>query len=692
MKYGDLRWVLNSPAPGVTCGVPTGYSDDMTQQYLRRAFGPPFYSFLIGSAALLMVAACVPAEPKPDSTDAGEPAVLDGGEPDAVASPGELPLADGVRGVSETLEEGAAVSVGEDLHGRMQPGPRAMTAEGPYAVVSRDPIASRIGFEVLERGGNAADAAAAIAFAISVSEPHFSHALGGGTWALYYEAESEQVYAVDGVGPAGQNIDIEFFRDPQKNTGYGVHRTIVPGAWDGWMLWLDRFGTEELDSLLQPVIDLAEQGVPASRSMRGFIVQEQARIASMPHTAEVFLPEGRPPALGSLIYQPNLGGTLRELRDAYRSARDGSSEDVQSARIAGLQAARDYYYRGPIAERLTAFLQSKGGFLVPEDFAAFEAELREPISTEYRGVTVYQAPPNSQGISMLMALNILEGYDLSSLGPDSGEAVHYIIEATKLGKIDVYHYVGDPSFVDVPVETLLSEEHARAQRERIDPLHALEWPAEGGIAVAADSNTTSFVVYDSWGNAASVTTSTGAQFLVGGETGIMLNQRMANMEIAAANPNMIAPGKKVRHTVNAYLATRDGRPYIFGANTGYDTQPQGKIQQFVNVVDFGMTPQEAVARRRYITHAFPASTYPHLATNELYLERGFPPELEKDLVARGHTVGTSGIIGNANMIMVDHDTAQLQLGADPRGENLGLLGWPAGALDGVPREEGHTNE
>ncbi len=667
----------------------------MTQQYTGRASGPPFYRFLVCICALFVLVACSPAGPEGEPDEAAEVGYA---EPDAVASAVEPPLADGVRGVSEALDEGIAASVGQDLHERLPAATRSMPDDGPYAVVSRDPIASRVGFEVLERGGTAADAAAAVAFAISVSEPHFSHALGGGTWALYYEAESEQVYALDGVGPAGRSIDIEFFRDPQRNTAYGVHRTIVPGAWDGWMLWLERFGTAELDGLLQPAIDLAENGVPASRSMRGFIVQEQSRISSMPHTAAVFLPDGRPPVLGRSIYQPNLAQTMRELRDAYRGAREeamGSAQDAQparTARSAGLQAARDYFYRGPIAERLSSFIQSKGGFLVPEDFADFEAELREPISTEYRGITVYQAPPNSQGISMLMALNILEGFDLAGLGPDSPEALHYIIEATKLGKIDVYHYVGDPNFVDVPVETLLSDEYAQAQRERIDPLQALEWPAEGGIAVASDSNTTSFVVYDRWGNAASVTTSTGAQFLVGGETGILLNQRMANMEIAAGNPNMIVPGKKVRHTVNAYLAMRDGLPYIFGANTGYDTQPQGKIQQFVNIVDFGMTPQEAVARRRYITHAFPASTYPHLATNYLYLERGFPAELEKNLVARGHSIGRSGIIGNANVIMVDHDTGQLQLGADPRGENLGLLGWPSGALAGVSHEEDRTNE
>ncbi len=542
-------------------------------------------------------------------------------------------------------------------------------APGQYAVATRDPLATAVGERFLADGANAADVAFAIAAAISVSEPHFSHFLGGETWALYYEQESDSVFALDGVGPAGSLVDLEFFRDPELNTDYGPHRVIVPGAWDGWMVWLERFGERELDELMEPALEMAEDGVPVTRSMRGFLLQERDNIRTARHTREVFLDdEGQVPQLGDTLRQEDLARTMRGLRDAYRS---GAERDGRSS---GLQAARDRFYRGPIAEQLVEFLEQDNGFLTREDFAQFEAEIRDPIKTDYHDLTVYQAPPNSQGISMLIALNILEGFDFSALKPQDPKAIHRIVEATKLGKIDVYHYVGDPDRVFVPVSTLLSPEYADAQRNRIRDDAVLEWPAGGGIEVMRETNTTTYAVRDRYGNAAAVTTSTGAQFFVGGETGILLNQRMANMEITPGNPNLIEPGKKVRHTVNPYMVMRNGQPYFWGGNTGYDTQPQGQIQQFMHIVEFGMSPQEAVAQPRYITHAFPASTIPYEASNELFLERGFPVSVRRELEERGHKLGRSAIIGNANIIMADPETNLLRYGADPRGENTGALG------------------
>ncbi len=551
----------------------------------------------------------------------------------------------------------------------VEAGPNAVVAEGDYAIATRDVLATEVGEQFLAEGANAADAAFAVAAAISVSEPQFSHFLGGETWALYYDSAADEVFALDGVGPAGSEVDLEFFRDPELNTDYGAHRVIVPGTWDGWMLWLKEFGERDLDELMQPAIDLAERGVPVTRSMRGFLIQERENIRTAPDTEAVFFTEdGEVPSEGDTLLQSDLAATMRELRDAYLS------EAEHSDRLAGLQAARDYYYRGPIAERLVEFLGSNGGFVTLDDFAEFEAEMRSPIQTEYRNLTVYQSPPNSQGISMLIALNILEGFDFSGLGPQDAESIHRIVEATKLGKIDVYHYVGDPDRVFIPVSTLLSDDYAEAQRARIRDDEVIEWPADGGIGVMRERNTTTYALRDRYGNAAAVTTSTGAQFFVGGETGILLNQRMANMEIAPGNPNLIEPGKKVRHTVNPYMVMKNGRPYFWGGNTGYDTQPQGQIQQFMQIVEFGMTPQEAVAHPRFITHAFPASTYPYDASNELFLERGFPGSTARELEERGHRIGRAAIIGNANIIMADPETNELRYGADPRGENRGVIG------------------
>ena len=546
---------------------------------------------------------------------------------------------------------------------------------GSYSIATRDPLATTIGEAVLRSGGTAADAAFATGVAISVTEPHFSHALGGGTWALYYNAERDEVRALDGVGTTGSNVELDFFRDPQRNTPLGPHRVIVPGAWDAWMIMLRDEGSMHLDELIEPAIRLAAEGVPASRSMVGFILQERTKIQAHPATAEIFLPDGEPPQIGEVITQSNLAETLQQLADAYRTAHDQNSGSAEDRRRAGIQAARDYYYRGPVAGALSGYLLDNGGFVTTEDFAAFSAEWLNPIYTQYRDTLVYASPPNSQGASMLMALNILEGLDLSG-GPNDPLTIHRIVEATKIGKIDTWHYVAEPASMPIHVDELLSKGYAAHRAQQIQDTTAITWPQEGGINLSEDNNTTMFAVVDAQGNATAVTTSTGAQFLVGGDTGILLNQRMAIMELTESNPNSIAPNKKPRHTVNPYMAFRDGRFLIAGGNTGFDTQPQGQIQQFLNMIEFGMSPQEAVSQRRFITHAFPASHHPHAATNELFLEAGTPSSIAEGLQDRGHTIGRSGIIGNANLIFWNPVTHQLEYGADPRGENTGVVGAP----------------
>lgn len=548
----------------------------------------------------------------------------------------------------------------------------AIEPASEYAAATRDPIATEVARDVLAAGGNAADAAFAVGAAISVSEPHFSHALGGGTWALYYNAADNAVRALDGVGRSGSLVDPGFFRDPARNTPFGTHRVVVPGAWDAWMLLLRDEGSMDLDSLLEPAIAMAAGGVPASRSMVGFILQEESRIRQFPHSAAIFLPDGTPPQVGEPIIQENLAATLRELAHAYREAYERSSEvSREQRRRAGIQAAREYYYRGPIARDLSRFILSTGGFVQERDFARFAAAWREPLHTSYKDTVVYSPPPNSQGISMLLALNILEHLELS---PDAEDPlnIHRIIEATKLAKIDTWHYVADPLSMPVSARELLDKGYAARQAQRIQDDAVITWPREGGLHLSEQNNTTTFSVVDADGNAAAVTTSTGAQFLVGGDTGILLNQRMAVMEITRENPNSIAPDKKPRHTVKPYMAFRNGRFLIAGGNTGFDTQPQGQIQQFINLIEFGMSPQEAVSQRRYITHAFPASHHPHAASNELFLEPGTPARIREDLQRRGHDVGRSGIIGNAVMLYRNPATGTLEFGADPRGENSGF--------------------
>jgi gamma-glutamyltranspeptidase/glutathione hydrolase len=533
------------------------------------------------------------------------------------------------------------------------------------AVAARDPVAARVAFRVLQAGGNAADAAFALGAAISVREPWFSHALGGGTWALYRDGATGAVTAVDGAGTIGSDANAQFFRDPDNLREHGMEWAIVPGAWDAWLVWLEEFGTMELDELLAPAVDLAENGVSASRTMVGWITQQRESIASRPATAAIFLQDGEVPSAGDTIYQKDLARTLKMIVAAYRRARS-------EGRSAALEAAREVYYQGPIGEAIVAHARINRGSLTLEDFRSYRAELREPLENDFYDWKLYNPPPNSQGIVMPLALNIVEAYDLRGNRWNDPETIHVVAEAMNLAHIDKHRYVGDPDHVEIPLETLLSNEYARAQAGRIEPGSAVTWPAPGGVE-ANEGFTTTFSVLDAEGNGAAITTSIGAQFVVAGETGILMNQRLQNVFYDDPdNPNFLVPGRRVRHTVNPYIAELPGETLVLGGNTGYDTQPQGQIQQFLNIALFDANAQEAVSRPRYIAHSFPDITYPHEVRNELALEQGFSNRVVSAIRERGHRVSRGAIFGNANVIIRNLTTGEIEAGADPRGENLAI--------------------
>lgn len=525
------------------------------------------------------------------------------------------------------------------------------------AVVSTQALATDAGVAMLRRGGTAADAAVAVAAALSVVEPWFSSALGGEVWALYYDAANGVVTSLDGVGPIGSKATLEAYA-PIAGVP-GMHQAIMPGAWDGWMRWLDTYGRLGLDEVLEPAIGLAIDGFAISPEM-GYWLQVQAdRIFSNPYTASVYAPDGYVPGVGQIQQQIAMGSTYRALADAFAGGSDRKS---------GIEAARDYFYRGPIAESIVAFSDEWGGYLTLDDFAGFSAEIVEPIAIDWNeSVRIYQNPPNSQGIAMLMALNILKGFDFGGLDPDDPDAIHLQVEAIKLAYADRYFHVGDPARIDVPVEMLLSEEHAADQRDRIDFGSAMRWPIESTIARTGVTNTTTFHVVDGEGNCAAVTTSLGGQFYVAGDTGIVINERMRFLSLEPENANVVTPGYKVRHTSCPYLALRNGRPYLLGGNSGVDTQPQGQTQQVINAVEFGLTAQEAIDRPRFVSTAFPASTYPHATGNRLQMEAGFPDGTIQNLLARGHDIVVGeGIFGYANMIHVRSDGLSARAGAEPR--------------------------
>lgn len=552
----------------------------------------------------------------------------------------------------------------------------AQPAEGGrYAVTSQHELATEAGIEILEAGGTAADAAIAVAGALSVVDPYFSSVLGGGTWALYYDADTGEITSLDGVGPVGSDVDAEDYAS--KAGEGGMHQSIVPGAWDGWMLWLREYGNLELGEVLEPTLRYAEEGIEVTETMESRFSIRGDQIRDREDTGEVYLQDdGEIPEAGDTIYQRDMAETFRDLIGAYEDERDAGRDEA-------IQAVRDHFYRGRYAEEIVEFAQERGGYLTLPDFHDFEAEIVEPISIDYKGTQVYQNPPNSQGITQLLSLNILKDYDFSQYELDGADAVHLQVESFKLAFADRYHHIGDPDFVEIPIEELLSDEYADSQRQRIDMDSVLEWPLESGLAAErlstiaqahrGSGNTTTYHIVDADGNAAAVTTSLGYQLYVVGDTGIHINNRMRMFSVNEEEPNFMEPGKKVRHTSNPYMALRDGRPYILGGNTGNDMQPQGQVQQFIAVEEFGATAQEAVARARFESRGFPGGTPPYEANNDLRFEDDFDQDVIDELEARGHTIGEGVLAGGAAMLVLDPETDEIDAGADPRGDGTAIV-------------------
>jgi gamma-glutamyltranspeptidase / glutathione hydrolase len=539
--------------------------------------------------------------------------------------------------------------------------PSGITPPRQIAVVSAHATATEAGMEILRAGGTAADAAVAVAATLSVVEPWFSSALGGGSWGLYYQASSGRVTSLDAVGPTGS---LATPADFAARAGLaGMHQANVPGAWDGWMLWLREYGSLPLGEVLAPAIRAAREGSMVSGPMSVWLQRLAPFIAAHPDTAAIYHPSGVPLRQADTFYQHALADTF----DALIAAHDAA---LPNGRAAALQAARDHYYRGPIAAAIVAFSEAaeQPGYLTLSDFATFEAAIVDPIDIPFGdGDRVYQNPPNSQGIAMLQALRILDGSGLAGEPAGSAGSVHLQVEALKLALSDRNAYVGDPAVVNVPVAELLSAERAALHRARIRSAPPLAWPfaveplAAGPAflpsavpGVEPDPNltgTTTFQIVDAQGNAASVTTSLGAQFYVIGDTGIHINNRMRFVAIADGDPNQLAGGKKVRHTSNPYMVLRGGRPYLLGGQTGADLQVQGQLQQVVNVLVYGMTPAAALAAPRFTTTGFPATTYPYAATNRLQLEVGWSAEAQVALQARGHSLEPASSFGVGHLLL-----------------------------------------
>ncbi|WP_372522677.1 gamma-glutamyltransferase [Sulfuricaulis sp.] len=508
-------------------------------------------------------------------------------------------------------------------------------------IAASQPMATQAGLAVLQAGGNAMDAAIAASAVLCVTEPQAT-GIGGDCFLLYHEAKSGKLHGLNGSGRAPARATLEEFerRGLMQVPEFGILSVIVPGAVDAWQTALERFGTRSLEELLQPAIAFAADGYAVTPVVSKAWKNNATVLAPHAESRRDFLVDGRAPAAGAVHRQPRLAQSLR--------------------RIA--QGGRDAFYRGPIAEEIVRFSHAHHGLLEIEDFAAYRSEWVDPICTDYRGVRVYEIPPNGQGITALMTLNILEQADLRGMSHLSADHVHLVIEAFKLAVAERDEYVADPAFNELPVEEMLSKEFAARQYARIDPQRAARYPIQPAARVHRD--TVYLCVVDRDRNAVSFINSLYYPFgsgMVAGDTGIMLQNRGAGFVLERDHFNCIAPRKRPLHTIIPAMAYRGDDILSFGVMGG-EYQPMGHVTVLTNWLDFGMDLQEAIDAPRF-----------QPSGGVVALERPIPQDVLKALQQRGHAVGRSELsMGGAQAIFIDARNGVLQAGSDPRKDGCAL--------------------
>jgi len=520
---------------------------------------------------------------------------------------------------------------------------------------------------ILEKGGNAFDAAAALAAATSVNNPTMNDLFGGDAFIIVYSARDNKVIVYNGTGWAPQAATIDYFIDQGGIPDRGILTVSVPGSFSGWMMMLQDYGTLPLKDILAPAIHLAENGFRADDRITVFgprFLNEAG--------LKVFAPGGTPLQAGEVVYNKGKADMLRRLS------------------VLSYEEAEDYFYRGPLAKKIVEYSDSVGGILTVEDFAKFRAERQEGLSTNYRGIDVYVCPPNSQGMALLKTLNILEGYDLKAMGHNSAEYIDILVQALNLALQDRNDFMGDPRFVDIPYG-MISKEYARHRRENdMHPGRAMpDTIVRGNPADFADAyraerggDTTFFAVADTEGNLVAVTTSIcdifGSGLMVPG-LGIMLNNRMTFFYLEEEHPNHVVPGKRTMQTITPSIALRDGKPYMAFGTPGGDLQEQSKLQGFLNMVEFGMSPQEAVEAPRFQS-MHPGGFLSIFRTGNfraVRVERRVPEEARNALEEMGYTILSPFdflSIGNVSIIKIDQETGWKEGAADPRSWNT-AVGW-----------------
>lgn len=560
-------------------------------------------------------------------------------------------------------------------------------------VAGGHPLSVEAGLRILQNGGNAVDAGVATTLAASVIE--FSHFSFGGEVPILIKLKGQKVAVIEGMGQAPLKATREFFVHRAENENIkgglipatGPLSATVPAVFDACVTALDQFGTKTLADVMQPAIELAD-GFPLDELRVQYIKSRAPVFSQWPDAKRIFLPGGLVPKAGDIFVQADLARTMRELVRAERLG----SKSVRNGRHAGLMAARDYFYRGPIAKRIGDYMQANGGLIAAEDFARFQAKVGEPVETDYKGYQVYKAGFWTQGPAFVETLNLLEGFDLKKMGHNSPAYIHTCVEALKLALADRDRYYGDPNFVKVPAQELLSKQYATLRRPLIvlaraslaqqpgDPqnmkaLLAGVQPLARRASTVPDSeratDTTCVNVIDKDGNMFSATPS-GAWLpaVVAGNTGVLMGQRLQSSLTDPNSPNVVAPGKRPRITLTPTIVLKNGAPFMVLSTPGGDNQDQALLQVFLNIVEFDMNPQEAVEAPRFDTQHYVSSFDDHeFLPGSLNLEARISIKTVQELNEKGHKVRMQsewGTLSAPTVILYDPKNGVASAGADPR--------------------------
>lgn len=546
-------------------------------------------------------------------------------------------------------------------------GPR--TARPPvYAsrgmIAAPHTLASSSGLDALRRGGSAVDAAIAANAVLCVAYPHMA-GLGGDSFWLIAGGDAEGVEAIEASGPAAGAATTEYYAERGHTEAIPMRGPLaaltVPGAVDGWRLAHERHGKLPWASLFADAIVLAREGVGVSSSLADWIAADETILRGDETMTATYLPEGRPQREGALLRQAELADSFAAL------AADG---------------ARAAFYEGHLAESICAGLRETCSPLATSDFAAYRARWVDPISTTYRGREVYQLPPSTQGFAALQILNLLDGYDVASWGEGSADYYHHLVEATKVAFADRDEWLSDPGFVDIPLDRLLSKNYADTRRSLISsetalPLGGIEPGVEFGgdfVKRSPDGDTVYFCATDSNGLTVSIIQSIYHDFgaaVMGGDTGIVMQNRGSFFALDPAHPNALAPGKRTFHTIIPAMMLENGAPVLAYGSMGGEGQPQTQAAMLTRLVDFGYDVQQAIEAPRWLS----GRTW-GTQSLDLWLEGRIPDGVGRELKLRGQPVKWlgewDGTFGHAQAIRFDPATGLYEGGADPRGDGAAV--------------------